>query len=74
METCFSYDNKKASLNLQTRLLHIKSKQHHQKTSLPLTSPAAELAIIYEPVREKTNNLCSDQVQHKPGCTVTEDG
>ena len=26
-----------------------------------------------EPVREKTNNLDSDQVQHKPGCTVTED-
>ena len=28
----------------------------------------------YEPVREKTNNLGSEQVQHKPGCTVTEDG
>ena len=27
----------------------------------------------YEPVREKTNNLGSDQVRHKPGCTVTED-
>ena len=26
------------------------------------------------PVREKTNNLGPDQVQHKPGCTVTEDG
>ena len=26
-----------------------------------------------EPVPEKTNN-CSDQVQHKPACTVTEDG
>ena len=23
---------------------------------------------------EKTNNLGSDQVQLKPGCTVTEDG
>ena len=23
---------------------------------------------------EKTNNLDSDQVRHKPGCTVTEDG
>ena len=30
--------------------------------------------IKYEPVREKTNNLSSDQVQHKPGCTVAEDG
>ena len=30
--------------------------------------------LEYEPVREKTNNLGSDQVRHKPGCTVTEDG
>ena len=28
----------------------------------------------YEPVREKTNNLGSDQIRHKPGCTGTEDG
>ena len=27
-----------------------------------------------EPAREKTNNLGSDQVRHKAGCTVTEDG
>ena len=27
-----------------------------------------------EPVHEKTNNLGSDQVQHKPVCRVTEDG
>ena len=27
-----------------------------------------------EPVREKTNNLGSEQVRHQPGCTVTEDG
>ena len=27
-----------------------------------------------EPVREKTNNLGFDQVQHKPDCTVTETG
>ena len=27
----------------------------------------------YEPVLEKTNNLGSDKVRHKPGCTVTED-
>ena len=27
-----------------------------------------------EPVSEKTNNLGSDQVLHKSGCTVTEDG
>ena len=30
--------------------------------------------FVNEPVREKTNNLGSDQVRHKPGCTVTEDG
>ena len=30
--------------------------------------------IQCEPVREKTNNLGSDQVRHKPDCTVTEDG
>ena len=30
--------------------------------------------IINEPVHEKTNNLGSDQVLHKLGCTVTEDG
>ena len=28
----------------------------------------------YEPVGEKTKNLGSNQVQHKPGFTVTEDG
>ena len=29
---------------------------------------------IFEPVREKTNNLGSNQVRHKPGCTLTQDG
>ena len=29
---------------------------------------------INEPMREKTNNLGSDQVRQKPGCTVTEGG
>ena len=29
---------------------------------------------LCEPMREKTNNLGSDQVQHKSACTVTEDG
>ena len=29
---------------------------------------------INEPVSEKTSNLGSDQVRHKPGCTVTEAG
>ena len=29
--------------------------------------------IIFEPSHEKTNNVVSDQVRHKSGCTVTED-
>ena len=29
---------------------------------------------IFEPSRGKTNNVVPDQVRHKPGCTVTEDG
>ena len=28
--------------------------------------------LKYEPVREKTNNLGSDQVRHKPVCTATQ--
>ena len=28
----------------------------------------------FEPVHGKTNNLGSDQVRHKPSCTVAEDG
>ena len=32
------------------------------------------LYTLFEPVHEKTNNLGSDQVRLKPGCTVTEDG
>ena len=31
------------------------------------------IRIQFEPMRKKTNNLGSDQVRHKPGCTVTED-
>ena len=27
---------------------------------------------LYEPPRGKTNNVVSEQVQHKSGCTVTE--
>ena len=30
--------------------------------------------ILFEPVREKTNNLGSDQVGHKLACTITADG
>ena len=30
------------------------------------------IPAIYEPPRGKTNNVFSDQVRHKSGCTVTE--
>ena len=30
--------------------------------------------IIFEPSREKTNNVVSEQVRHKSGCTITEAG
>ena len=33
-----------------------------------------KMVLKIELVREKTNNLGSDQARHKPGCTVTEDG
>ena len=29
---------------------------------------------LYEPPRGKTNNVVSEQVEHKPSCTSTEDG
>ena len=31
-----------------------------------------ETIVIYEPPRGKTNNVVSEQVRHKPGCTSTE--
>ena len=37
-------------------------------------SPCYITFIYIDSVREKTNNLGSNQVQHKPGCAVTEDG
>ena len=30
--------------------------------------------VIFEPPCGKTNNVVSEQVRHKPGCTVTEKG
>ena len=33
-----------------------------------------KINVLNEPVHEKTNNLGSDQVRHKPACTVTDDG
>ena len=31
-------------------------------------------SVIFEPTRGKTNNVVSEQVRHKSGCTSTEDG
>ena len=32
------------------------------------------LPIINEPLHQKTNNVVSEQVRHKPGHAVTEEG
>ena len=41
---------------------------------LSMSASGGKLFIfLYEPVREKTNDLGSDQVRHKLPCTVTED-
>ena len=50
-----------------------KSYQAGHNLTLPCALMTDFLIRIYEPVREKNNNLGSDQVRHKPGCTVTED-
>ena len=42
--------------------------------SHPFPLQSNKFLLIIEAVSEKTNNLGSDQVRHKPGCTVTEDG
>ena len=35
-----------------------------------LVYPPMTCRVVYEPVREKTKYLGSDQVRQKPGCTV----
>ena len=43
--------------------------------STPMKFNMTENRILeFEPAHEKTNNLCYDQVWHKPACTVTEAG
>ena len=39
-----------------------------------LSNISSQVRINFEPVHKKTNNLGSDQVRHKLGCAVTEDG
>ena len=44
------------------------------RVELSLSICQVSSSIPYEPLREKTNTLGSDQVRHKPGCSITEDG
>ena len=39
-----------------------------------ITDSIPYLFLKNKPPREKTTNVDSDQVQHKPGCTATGDG
>ena len=68
-------------------LLHVASREHKQTVGegvravvLPTGCPhsmgllACQGMVTNEPRHEKTNILVFDQVQHKLGCTVTEDG
>ena len=41
---------------------------------LNLSQSCLPLLPIYEPPRGKTNNVVSEQVRHKSGCTSTEAG
>ena len=56
---------KKAQESLVPFMIHVGYDAVFRATS--------KLKVQYEPVCEKTNNLGSDQVRHKPACTVTED-
>ena len=47
---------------------------HKLKVQLYMKKSGNIMLKINVPVHEKTNKLGSDQVRHKPGCTVTEDG
>ena len=38
---------------------------------IELLSEELAETLSYEPVCEKTNNLGSDQIRHKSGCSVT---
>ena len=46
----------------------------HERDNSNFYCPWYWYCLKTEPVRDKTNNLGSDKVRHKPGCTVTDDG
>ena len=59
-------------LNLKTHVSAIESLSGW--ASLAFSGPLSAIFIItYEPPRGETNNVVSEQVRHKPGCTSTED-
>ena len=41
---------------------------------MPNRCVKCKLFVIYEPSHGRTNNVVSEQVRHKSGCTVTEAG
>ena len=60
-------------VNACERFYHI-----HTSTELLFCATVCKLQTphinIFEPSRGKTNNVVSEQVRHKPGCTSTEAG
>ena len=61
---------REARMELTTPTLQGKSFNHHSYFVQNLMF----IYFIYEPPRGKTNNVVSEQVRHKSGCTVTENG
>ena len=62
--------------SLQSNEISIKfqSDQMGTKKGFWLYYEGKKLEITFEPPRGKTNNMGSEQVRHKPACTVTETG
>ena len=47
---------------------------HMKKVMILSYAMSAQQRPLLEPRHEKTNDLVSDLILHKPGCTATEDG
>ena len=83
---CFRYSDSTIPLLLKSEISSFKPASVAVQTGLcracsettllvlPLDREMETKGFTFEPVREKTNNLGSDQVRHIPACTVTEDG
>ena len=59
---------------MQLFTVHIKQEIKKKILLTNFVNKVMRLNKAYEPRREKNNVLVSDMVQHKPGCTATEDG